>query len=102
MTRLLSSIRKDRWFSRTWVFQERYSAQLNMYLLFQTSSEVRSHLQAFNCIGPFWEGIAISLQEIGSAPTLWLNFLKQNSIETAELDHAIRALNIAAQSVSTT
>jgi hypothetical protein len=38
MTRLCTSIRRDRWFSRTWVFQERYSASFRMYLsdLFRT------------------------------------------------------------------
>lgn len=38
-TRLLKSISRDRWFTRAWVFQERYSANIDMYLLLPLSAE---------------------------------------------------------------
>jgi hypothetical protein len=37
-TRLLRSIARDRWFTRTWVFQERFSANLEMDLLLPLST----------------------------------------------------------------
>lgn len=39
ITRLLRSIARDRWFTRTWVFQERYSANMEMHLLLPLSTE---------------------------------------------------------------
>ncbi|KAH9221785.1 hypothetical protein DL95DRAFT_455146 [Leptodontidium sp. 2 PMI_412] len=38
-TRLLRSISRDRWFTRAWIFQERYSANVDMYLLIPLSAE---------------------------------------------------------------
>ena len=38
-TRLLRSISRDRWFTRAWIFQERYSANIDMYLLLPLSAE---------------------------------------------------------------
>lgn len=81
MTRLLNSVRRDRWFSGTWVFQERYSAHLNMHLLFRVSSRVRACLQAANYTGPFWEDVAFPVEDIGSIPALWSLVLKQTSTE---------------------
>ncbi|KAH6672899.1 heterokaryon incompatibility protein-domain-containing protein [Halenospora varia] len=101
ITRLLKSVRRDPWFSRTWVFQERYSAQLNMHLLFRVSSEVRASLMASNYIGPFWADVALPVHKIGSIPALWSFLLKQTSTETIELQLSLEALHEAAQSVCT-
>lgn len=98
-TRLLKSVRRDRWFSRTWVFQERFSAQPNMHLLFRVSSEVRSCLQASNDTGPFWGDVAFSVKDIGSIPALWSLVLKQTSTETTELHLALEALHVATWSI---
>ena len=45
ITRLLKSISRDRWFTRTWVFQERFSASMEMHLLLPLSTEA---LKKFN------------------------------------------------------
>lgn len=102
ITSLLKSVRRDPWFSRTWVFQERYSAQLNMHLLFRVSSEVRASLTASNFIGPFWVDVALAIHNIGSIPALWSFQLKQTSTETSELQPLLEALHEAAQGVCTT
>lgn len=39
ITRLLRSISRDRWFTRTWVFQERFSVNVEMHLLIPVSTE---------------------------------------------------------------
>jgi hypothetical protein len=101
ITRLLKSVRRDPWFSRTWVFQERYSAQLNMHLLFRVSSEVRATLTASGHIGPFWADVAFPIHDIGSIPALWSFKLKQTSTETTELQILLEALHEAAQGVCT-
>jgi len=42
-TRLFKCLARDRWFTRTWVFQERYSAIMNMALLLPLSTEALEH-----------------------------------------------------------
>jgi len=101
ITRLLKSVRRDPWFSRTWLFQERYSAQLNMHLLFRVSSVVRASLTASNYIGPFWVDVAVPIHDIGSIPALWSFQLMQTSNETTELNLSLEALHEAAQGVCT-
>ncbi|KAI3320698.1 heterokaryon incompatibility protein-domain-containing protein [Xylariaceae sp. AK1471] len=97
MTRLLKAVRKDPWFSRTWVFQERYSSEVNMYLLFRTSSD----FEFPEDIAASCEDIAVSCENIGSAAAVWFHTLRREPIETPELDLALRALHTAAQSVCT-
>ena len=100
MTRLLNSVRMDRWFSRTWVFQERYSA-FDMQFLFRVSSEVRTILKGLNFTGPCWEDFALCAGDIGSIPAIWSLILKNTSTETVELNLAFQALHAATQSVCT-
>jgi hypothetical protein len=101
MTRLLKSVRRDRWFSRTWVFQERFSSLLNMCLLFQTSSDVKSRMQALPNTASMSRDVAVSCETIESTAAIWLHTLRQNSMETAELHLVLRVLHIAVQRVST-
>jgi hypothetical protein len=102
LTRLFKSVRKDRWFSRTWVFQERYSSSHSMRLLFRVSAEVKAFLQASNRTGPFVENFPLSLEDVGYIPAIWSCFLKQRSMETGELHLALAALYEATQDISTT
>lgn len=53
ITRLLRCIGRDRWFTRTWVFQERFSANVEMHLLLPLSTKA---LKKFN--NPFSKELA--------------------------------------------
>ena len=71
VTRLLRAISRDRWFTRTWVFQERYSAHFDMCLMLPASSDVLNNYQPPFAYDPIGTDFPVFVEEISTVAIAW-------------------------------
>jgi Heterokaryon incompatibility protein (HET) len=109
LTRLLKAISRDRWFTRTWVFQERHSASIDMCLLLPVSYKVLENFQPSFGIDLVGEDFAVSVGEICSIAAIWrshlsdpeLNRQLQENVAIKEAVHkSLNSLHDTAQLLS--
>jgi hypothetical protein len=81
LTRLMRAISRDRWFTRTWVFQERYSANIDMCLLLPVSYEVWENFQPSFGTELIGENFAVSVGEICSIAAIWRSHLSDPELD---------------------
>jgi Heterokaryon incompatibility protein (HET) len=81
LTRLLRSISRDRWFTRAWVFQERYSANIDMCLLLPVSYKVLEIFKPSFGIDIVGEDFAVHVDEICSIATAWKRHLTDSELD---------------------
>jgi len=99
MTRLLKTIQMDRWFTRTWVFQERFSSMKVLTLLLRPSAELKKTLIAKGIHGPCSEDIPLNATSAFLLVATWVAVLKKNSAENLEILNSLEALHEAALSL---
>jgi hypothetical protein len=99
MTRLLRAISRDRWFTRTWVFQERYSSLHAMYLLLPVAPEIRETLRAGGEKELSSGDFPLHTGGLSSLPMRWTAHLieKTHTGVMEPLHDALRRLNDVAQ-----
>jgi hypothetical protein len=109
LTRLLRAISRDRWFTRTWMFQERYSAGIDMCLLLPASYKVLENFQPSFGIDLIGEDFEVSVGEICSIAVIWRSHLSdpeldqqlQENVAIKEAVHkSLSSLHDAAQLLS--
>jgi hypothetical protein len=81
LTRLLRAISRDRWFTRTWVFQERHSANIDMCLLLPVSYKVLEKFQPSFGIDLIGEDFEVSVGEICTVATIWRSHLSDPELD---------------------
>jgi hypothetical protein len=81
LTRLLRAISRDRWFTRTWVFQVRYSANVDMCLLLPVSYEVLEKFQPSFGIDLVGEDFAMYIGVICTIATIWRSHLTDPELD---------------------
>jgi hypothetical protein len=81
LTRLLRAISRDRWFTRTWVFQEIYSASIDMCLLLPASYEVLEKFQPSLGIDLIGEDFEVSVREICTIAAIWRSHLSDPELD---------------------
>jgi hypothetical protein len=85
LMRLLKSIHLDRWFTRTWVFQERYSSLDALVLLLRPSASLKQELLA-KCPNKLEaEHVYLHAQRLVCLAAVWAAMLKKFKVEDIEV-----------------
>lgn len=91
VTRLLRAISRDRWFTRTWVFQERYSANIDMCLMLPASNDVLNNYQPSFGYDPIGTDFPVSVEEISFVAIVWRHHFTDPELDQQlEVDIAMK------------
>lgn len=93
INRLLRDIVLDRWFSRTWCFQERHSSAACMQLLFPMSPKVRAYLSQMQGDRPNTADLAVPLGAIVFLSARWRTIVEESMSMTIEFEEALKSLH---------
>lgn len=109
LTRLVRAVSRDRWFTRAWVFQERYSANIDMCLLLPVAGEVLESFTPGLGIDLVGGDFVMVIGEICTVAVVWQQHLsdpglnaqlRNNPSINGSLREALHSLHDAAQALS--
>jgi hypothetical protein len=100
---LFRAIRKDKWFTRTWVLQERFSARFNVYLTFRLSNELQnSGWKYLEECSLYWEGSTFSYKGLDVGLSVWTSFMAGTHHKyPPEVQIAVRVLHSVIRDIIT-
>ncbi|PNP60661.1 hypothetical protein FNYG_14610 [Fusarium nygamai] len=109
LTRLVRAISRDRWFTRAWVFQERYSANIDMCLLLPVAGEILESFTPGFGIDLIGGDFAMVIGEVCTVAVVWRQHLsdpglnaqlRNNTSINASLPEALNSLHDTVQFLS--